>query len=117
MSDEQERQRNERLRKQQLNARNAGGKMPAYMTGQSEREKQRQKERDQRSLLLELYGALGTRYQVMVVGLLLSILPTIAILVTVPGDSRVLAILPPLVFGLGGLLIGSMMKQKTFGKR
>lgn len=111
--EEQERQRVARLRQQQIGTRDPGpSKIRGYdWSKAADRTKKIQKQK-QRPLIVELFEVLPSRWRGGVYGCLLSIIPTLVIAGMTQGDFRVLALLPPLIFGIGGFVVGSLFQEK-----
>lgn len=116
MNEEQERRRVERIRKQQLGARDPGeSKIPGFdWSQQAAKSRKIQRKKKQRSLIAEIYDVLPTRYKGVIIGLLLSIIPAAAIYALAPGEFKALALLPPLIFGVVGMVLGAVMTNKPY---
>jgi len=112
-ADEQERQRASRLLKKQINSRDPGpSKIRGYDWGKAAERGKVIKKNNQKPLLVELFDVFPARWKGVMIGLLLAIIPTIVITMMTQDIWRVMALLPPLVFGIGGFVVGSMMQEK-----
>lgn len=112
---ENERERLQRLRDEQIRARDPGkSKIPGYdWERHAERGREikaiRQKEA-QKLLLIALYQALPERLKGAISAFLIGLIPAVAGLILLTGDWRMLAIIPPLVMAGAGYLIGMMLE-------
>ncbi|MBL8130722.1 MAG: hypothetical protein JNL42_02595 [Anaerolineae bacterium] len=112
-AEEQERQRIARLRQQQVSARDPG---PSKIRGYDwsvHAAKGRQMRKNRKPFLIELVEILPGRWKGVLLGLIVSLLPTLAIAAAAPPEMALLALLPPLLFGIGGYVIGIVLQDKT----
>jgi hypothetical protein len=111
--EEQERQRVARLRQQQIGARDPGpSKIRGYDWGKAAQRTKAIQKKKQRPFIAELFDVFPTRWKGVIYGLLLSIVPTLVIIAMTQDVWRVLALLPPLIFGIGGWVLGSLFQEK-----
>jgi hypothetical protein len=112
---EKEREQWQRIRDEQIRARDPGkSKIPGYdWRRHAERGREittiRQKEA-QKPLLIAIYQALPGRLQAALIGLVVGAIPAVAGLFFLSGDWQMLSIIPPLVLAGVGYLIGMMLE-------
>lgn len=112
---EKERERYQRLRDEQIKARDPGkSKIRNY---DWERHAERGREINtkrakeaQKPLLIAIYEVLPGRAQAAIIGFMIGLIPAVAGLILLDGEWRMLAIIPPLVLAGVGYLIGMMLE-------
>jgi uncharacterized membrane protein len=112
---EQERERLQRLRDEQIRARDPGkSKIRGYdweRHAEHGREINAKRAKEaQKPLLIALYQALPERLQAAIIAFLIGLIPAVAGLILLDGEWRMLAIIPPLVLAALGYLIGMMLE-------
>lgn len=111
--EERERQRVARLRQQQVSARDPGpSKIRGYDWGQHAK-KGSQLRKNQKPFLVEFVRIIPTRWKGVILGLLLSLIAVVAILALTPPELNLLAVVPPLLFGMSGYVLGVVLQDKT----
>lgn len=111
-SEDQERQRAARLRQQQLSARDPGpSKIRGYDWDKHARKGQTLK-KQQKPFLVELFAVFPGRWRGVMFGLALALVPALIIAGLTQNEWRVLALLPPLIFGIGGYVVGAVTEDK-----
>lgn len=110
-----ERDRLQRIREQQIKARDPGkSKIPGYdwqqhaARGRAINASRRKKA--ERPWVVRTYELLPGRLKGAVIGLWVGAFPAIAGLILLSGEWKMLAIIPPMVFAVLGYLIGMMME-------
>jgi hypothetical protein len=108
-----ERDRAQRILDQQLRARDPGvSKIKGYDWSQhATRSKQVHKSR-QKPLFVEIFEVLPRRWKGAGVGLLLSLIPLLAALIFIAPPWQILGLLPPLLFGIVGYVIGKLTEDE-----
>jgi hypothetical protein len=108
--DNKERERLQRLRDQQITARDPGpSKIRGYdwqKHAQRGQEIKAKRKAEQKPLLIELFMILPKRWQGAMIGVSVGALPAIAARLLLSGEWVLVAVIPPIVFGIIGYASG-----------
>ncbi len=105
-NEEQERRRAEQIRESQIRARDPG---PSKIT-HYDWSKHKKPPRKQEPLLVETYHLLPTRYRGLAIGALIGLILGIILKLVLPAQLGLLAILPILVCGIMGWVLGKLLE-------
>ncbi|HEX2907532.1 MAG TPA: hypothetical protein VHO69_11760 [Phototrophicaceae bacterium] len=107
-----ERERAQRILDQQIRARDPGvSKIKGYDWSKHAKRSQQVQQARQKPLLVELFDVLPRRWKGAAVGLLLSLIPLIAALIFIAPPWQILGLLPPLLFGVVGYVLGKVTED------
>ncbi|MFN8372613.1 MAG: hypothetical protein U0694_07015 [Anaerolineae bacterium] len=112
-SNRQEQERIQRLRDAQIRARDPGtSKIKGYDWAKHGKRAAEIKKSRQKPLLLEVLDIMPPRWKGAAMGVALGLIPLIAAQIFLQGDWKILGLLPILVFGIVGFVIGKTTQDE-----
>lgn len=117
MSHDPEKERARRLKQSQVSMRSPGeSKIRGYDWSKHDKKAKRvaaeKKKHAQRPLLIQIWEVLPGRWRGAVYGLIFGALCDIPLLLMLSSEWRGLALIPPLICGIVGMVVGKTMQQE-----
>ncbi len=112
MSNRKEQDRLQRLREDQIRARDPGAsKIRHYDWSKHSQRSKEIKKKTQKPLVVDLYQSLPGRWKGTLNGLVVALFPTLVLYFFLEGDWRILAAVPLLFGGIIGFVIGGVIAK------
>ncbi len=113
MGTREEPERAQRIRDAQIRARDPGAsKIKGYDWDKHAKRAQQIKKNNQKPLLVELVNLLPTRWKGALVRVALGLIALIAAQIFLQGDWKILGLLPLIIFGVVGFVVGKSTQDE-----
>jgi hypothetical protein len=105
--------RAQRIRDAQIKARDPGvSKIKGYDWGKHAKRVQAIKKANEKPFLVDLYDLLPSRWKGALIGVVLGLIPLIAAQIFLEGEWKLLGLLPLMIFGVVGFVIGKTTQNE-----